>query len=171
MNYQKVVLTNGGIIYIDWENKVITLPRIIMKNKDENLPEFTLALPKQVIEILKDTQQITGWGTWIFHGISNFHNHISLETCNKALRSMGFNDEANGRKQSLHSFRGTFRSLADTRHQEHQASFETKEAILDHHTTNTTVKAYNHKADYTEQMRSLSQWWANYLDELKTKKF
>ncbi|MEY4504940.1 MAG: hypothetical protein RL154_1237, partial [Pseudomonadota bacterium] len=136
--------------YVDFENETITLPRVIMKNRDANLPEFTLPIPKQAMQILKDTHIITGWGVWIFHGITNFNTHMSLETCNKALRAIGFDNEATGRKQSLHSFRGTYRSLADTHQEQHNASFETKEAVLDHHTSNETVKAYVHQANYVE---------------------
>jgi hypothetical protein len=32
------------------------------------------------------------------------------------------------------------------------------------------VRAYIHKADYTDQMRVLFQWWADYLDEVKAVK-
>jgi integrase len=156
--------------YVDWDNEVITLPRIIMKNRDQNIPDFTLPLPKQAIEILKDTHKITGWGEWIFHGIDNSNTHISLETCNKALRLIGFDDEASGRKQTIHSFRGTFRSLANTHHRQHKASFETKEAVLDHHTGDVTVKSYDHDADYTGQIQKLLTWWADFLDETRKKK-
>lgn len=89
------------------------------------------------------------------------------ESANKALRSMGFADAKRGRKQTLHSFRGTFRSLCDTHQDKHNASFEIKEAVLDHRVGNNVTQAYLHKADYVEQMRPLLQWWADYLDELK----
>jgi hypothetical protein len=44
------------------------------------------------------------------------------------------------------------------------------ERVLDHHEVKESVRAYTHKADYTEQMRPLLQWWADYLDEIKSKK-
>lgn len=155
---------------IDFEQAVITIPRSEMKVKDKNLPDFTIPLAYQVISILKEIKEITGWGKWVFHGSRSIKNHINKESGSRALGRMGFNDEANGRKQTLHSFRGTFASLARTHNKEHGATFETMEAVLDHQESNKVVRAYTHKADYTEQMRTLLQWWADYLDEVKKPK-
>lgn len=152
---------------IDFDNAILTIKRSQMKVKNKTLPDFVLPLPKQAIMILNEIHVTTGWGEWVFHGISNFKTHIGLESANKALRLMGFTDEINGRKQTLHSFRGTFRSLSETYAREHGASFETMEKVLDHQEANQAVRAYTHKADYTEQMRELLQWWADFLDATK----
>lgn len=152
---------------VDFEKSVITIPRSEMKVKDHNLPDFVLPLPVQAINILKEIREITGWGQWVFHGVRNNLTHANKESGNKALRSLGFIDEVNGRKQTLHSFRGTFRSLSETHAQYHGVSFEVRERVLDHHEENKVVRAYTHKADYTEQMRELMQWWADFLDRLK----
>ena len=72
-----------------------------------------------------------------------------------------------GQKQTQHSFRGTYRSLADTHQTQHNATYEVKESVLDHHDNNKVAVAYLHQADYTEQMRPLLQWWADYIDKLK----
>lgn len=42
---------------------------------------------------------------------------------------------------------------------------------MDHQEGNQVVRAYAHLPDYTEQMRELLQWWADFLDELKVKKY
>lgn len=152
---------------VDLQKGLITIPRSEMKTKDKNLPDFVIPLSKQAKNVLLETKELTGWGVWVFHGHTNMQKHISLETCNKALRLMGFNDESNGRKQTTHSFRGTFRSLCDTYHDKHGAAFEVREAVLDHHHPDKTVRAYSHKADYTVQMRKLLQWWADFLDASK----
>jgi len=154
---------------VDFDKATITIKRSEMKVKNKTLADFVLPLPKQAIAILKETHEITGWGAWVFHGVSNFKTHIGLESANKALRLMGFIDEINGRKQTLHSFRGTFRSLSETYAREHRSSFETMEKVLDHQEANQAVRAYTHKADYTEQMRELLLWWADFLDTLKQK--
>ncbi len=156
---------------IDLDKGLLTIKRSNMKVKDSNLPDFNVLLPQQAIEILREVHNITGWGQWVFHGLKNIHTHINQETGNKALRMMGFNDEERGRKQTLHSFRGTFRSLVETHRQEHNASFETMERCLDHHEKRAEVRAYSHEADYTKQMGDLFQWWCNYLDEIKIKAF
>ncbi len=152
---------------VDFEKSIITIPRSEMKVKDQNLPDFVLPLPVQAINILKEVRVITGWGQWVFHGVRNNLTHANKESGNKALRSLGFIDELSGRKQTLHSFRGTFRSLSETYAKEHGVSFEVRERALDHHEENKVVRAYTHKADYTEQMRELMQWWADFLDKQK----
>lgn len=153
--------------YIDFENKILTIPRSNMKIKNKNLPDFSLPLPPQAIKILQEIKAFTGWGEWVFHGKVNIYKPFTYESANKALRSMGFADEARGRKQTIHSFRGTFRSLCDTYQNEHNANFEIKEAVLDHRIGNSITIAYSHKANYTEQMRPLLCWWANFLDRLR----
>lgn len=152
---------------IDLDRGTLTIKRPEMKVKDTNLPDFNVHLPHQVIDILREVYNITGWGQWVFHGLKNLHAPINAETGNKALRSMGFNDEEKGRKQTLHSFRGTFRSLVDTHEKKHNASYETKERCLDHQEKKLESRAYSHEADYSEQMGELFQWWADFLDTLR----
>ncbi|MGD9968818.1 MAG: tyrosine-type recombinase/integrase [Sulfuricurvum sp.] len=152
---------------IDFDKGVIKIKRSEMKVKDRNLPDFILPLSRQAIEVLKETKEVTGWGEWVFHGIKDPKWHVNKESGNKALRIMGFNDEDGGRKQRLHSFRGTYASLARTHHKAHGASFEALERALDHQEDNKVVRAYSHMADYTEQIRELLQWWADFLDEVK----
>ena len=152
---------------VDLDKAIITIPRSEMKVKDHNLPDFVLPLPAQAVNILKEVREVTGWGQWVFHGVRKNLEHVNKEAGNKALRIMGFIDEAKERKQTLHSFRGTFRSLSETYAKEHGVSFEVRERALDHHEENKVVRAYTHKADYTEQMRELMQWWADFLDKIK----
>lgn len=152
---------------VDLDRKLIIIPRQQMKMKNPNLPDFTIPLSDQALNILQEQKELAGWGQWVFHGVSNFATHINTESGNKALKLMGFSDEARGRKQTIHSFRGTFRSLTDTYEHIHQASFQTREAVLDHHEKQMAVRAYTHKADYTEAMRPLLQWWADWLDGVK----
>lgn len=80
---------------------------------------------------------------------------------------MGYDNAIAGTKQTIHSFRGTFRSLVETYAHEHKASFEVKESIIDHHEKSAVVRAYTHKANYTEQARELLEWWEQFLDRIK----
>lgn len=150
--------------YIDFENKILTIPRATMKVKDENLNDFILPLVPRAIEILKEVQEITGADEYVF---SIAGKPINKESGNKALGLMGYNDESKGMKQTQHSFRGTFRSLADTHQEQHKASFEAKEAVLDHHVGGKVERAYTHKSDYVEQMRGLLEWYADFLAGVK----
>lgn len=150
--------------YIDFEKKLLTIPRKLMKNKNDNLPHFAMPLTDEVIEILKDQHSYTKSKEYIF--VSDYGEHINQETPNKALQRMGFNDEKRGRKQRLHSFRGTFRSLLDTYQLEHYASSEIKEVSLDHYTKNMVELAYTNKASYTEQLKPLMKWWSKFISHL-----
>ena len=150
--------------YIDFENRVLTIPREKMKVKDKNLNDFILPLVPQAIKILKEVQEITGKGEYVFSIVGK---PISKESGNRALKIMGYNDASKGMKQTQHSFRGTFRSLADTHQEQHKASFEAKEAVLDHQVGGKVERAYTHKSDYVEQMRGLLEWYADYLEGVK----
>lgn len=151
---------------IDFEAKMLTIPRQEMKVKNSQLPDFKIILPHQALKILKEVYTLTGWGKWVFHGLGRFHNPISKESGNKALRLLGF-DGKKYPKQTQHSFRGTFRSLCETYHAEHKATFETMERALDHHERSQVVRAYAHKADYSKQIGELLQWWSDFLDCIK----
>ena len=151
---------------IDFKNKKMTIPREKMKIKNPQLGDFILPLSTQAIEVLEEIKPFTGWGKWVFTAPTNDKKHLSNETIRKSLRNMGYDGES-GQKQTLHSFRGTFRSLCDTYHHEHNASFETKERVLDHHERSLVVRAYSHQANFYKQMKDLLQWWGDFLENLK----
>lgn len=152
--------------YINFEDRLLTIPRHLMKAKDENMPSFIMPLTDAVIEIL-DEQRLFATGVYVFKTDGYADVPICSETPNRALERMGFNDEATGRKIRLHGFRGTFRSLADTYQSEHNTSKEAKERALDHLPKNTVERAYTHKADYIKELEVLMSWWSAYLDEVQ----
>lgn len=149
--------------YIDFDKRTLTIPRAEMKMKDSKF-DFVLPLTDEVINILQEQKQFTSNKRYIF--VSDYGVHLNHETPNRVLQRMGFNDEKRGRKQRLHSFRGTFRSLADTYRKQNNASFEAKEAVLDHVIGNETSRAYTDLADYLEQTRELLEWWSEFIVEM-----
>jgi integrase len=148
--------------YVDFEAKTLTIPREDMKVKDSNLNDFILPLVDEAINILNELKPLSGWGEYIF-AIDG--KPINKESGNRALQNMGYKG-----KHTLHSFRGTFRSLAETHQDEHKATYEVKEAVLDHRVGGKVERAYTHKSNYLEQMRELLKWYADYLDGLKNEK-
>ncbi|WP_419677630.1 tyrosine-type recombinase/integrase [Aliarcobacter lanthieri] len=152
--------------YIDFKKKLLTIPRAEMKVKDRNLLDFQMPLTDEVINILNDQKPFTEHQCYVFLGTDN-RNPINTESPNGALKRMGFNDERKGRKQRLHGFRGTFRSLIDTLDTDNKFSFDVKEKALDHQENNKVVRAYNHKADYTKQLKPLMDFWSDYILSLK----
>lgn len=148
---------------IDFDKKTITIPRSEMKIKNKNLDDFIIPMSSEVEKILKEFKKEFGFYEWVFVS-PTLRTHINTETPNKALKTMGFNDD---KYQRLHGFRGTFRSLCDTHQNKHNATFETKERTLDHHEKSQVVRAYSNKAVFTEQIRELLEWWSCYLLKLK----
>jgi len=144
--------------YIDFDKKLLTIPRELMKNKRANLPDFRMPLSDEVMKILKEQYAYTKNRSYIFTGDKG--EHIHHETGNAVLKKLDFNNETKGRKQRMHSFRGTFRSIAET---EHNSSDNVKEIALDHYTTDRVKLAYTNKANYTKQLRELMEWWSGFI--------
>jgi integrase len=153
--------------YIDTKNKKLTIPRTLMKDDNINLPDFTIPLTDEAINILEIQRAFTGHQEYIFTG--NTKQPISDNTTNQALKRLGY-IEKNNRNMTTHGFRGIFRSLSDTLQDEHNCSYDLKELALDHHTKSNVVKAYNHQADYFEQLKPLMQWWSDFIVKLKDAK-
>ena len=152
--------------YVDFEKKVITIPRNEMKIKDINLDNFRLPMSQEVENILRDQYEISGYQEWVFLGTNN-RSPINSESPNKALKIMGFNDEVNGKKITLHGFRGTCRSLLDTLDIENKFSFEAKEKLLDHHNNSKVVRAYTNKSDYFEHIKPIVYFWSDFVLNLR----
>jgi integrase len=156
--------------YIDFNKRTLTIPREEMKLKNINLDDFVLPLSNEVIKILKEQETIqtkyTHLKEFIFLGRDN-DKSINKESPNRVLERLGFNDESRGRKIRLHGFRGTFRSMIDTLDIESKFSFDVKERALDHHEKNEVARAYNHKANYLEQLKPLMNYWSDYILSLK----
>lgn len=152
--------------YIDFDKKIITIPRSEMKIKDINLDDFKLPMSEEVENILRDQYEISGHQEWVFLGTNN-RSPINSESPNKALKIMGFNDEVNGRKITLHGFRGTCRSLLDTLDTKNKFSFEAKEKLLDHHNNSKVVRAYTNKSNYFEHIKPIVYFWSNFVLSLR----
>jgi integrase len=99
---------------------------------------------------------------------SSTKGHIHPESISTALKRLGYNRKERGTYQRAHSFRKTFRSLAQTYQQQHQQSYQTMEIALDHHDSNSTALAYSFKADYTKQLKELMDWWSSFILKLKS---
>jgi integrase len=138
-----------------------------MKVKNHNLNDFQLPLTDEVINILLEQKEFltlyTELREYIFIGTDNI-NPINRESPNQALMRMGFT--AN-KKQSLHSFRGTFRTIVEEKQPEHQVSEKIMESILDHNKDSKVELAYKNKVNYFEQQKPLLNWWSNYILSLK----
>lgn len=147
--------------FIDFEKQLLTIPRAEMKIKDASLGDFKIPLSDEAINILKEQYLYTSNKEYVF--VTDNGTHLNQETPNRALERLGFNDDSRGRRQRLHSFRGTYRAIANTNQMAHGCSYESKEKVLDHLVGTQTERAYTGKADYIQEMRILLNWWSGFI--------
>ncbi len=143
---------------IDFKNQQWIIPKDKMKTKIE----FILPLPNQVIEILKEVQQFTGNGKYVFPSFRGKDKPMSDNTLISAIRRMGFTKD----EFVPHSFRAMFSTIAYENMEEHRYSGEVIEALLSHKESNKVKNAYN-RASYKKSMRGLIYWYENYLNLIK----
>ena len=116
-------------------------------------------LSKQSVAILKEVQQFTGHGKYVFPGIRSAARPMSENTINGALRRCGYkSDEMTGHG---------FRSMASTRlYESNNWDGDVIELQLAHMERNNVKAAYNY-AQHLKVRVEMMQWWSDYLDRLK----
>ncbi|MCT7505522.1 integrase arm-type DNA-binding domain-containing protein [Aliarcobacter cryaerophilus] len=151
--------------YINFENETLTIPRNEMKVKNTKLSDFTLPLTKQAINILQEQREYTQYfinSDYVFVG-QDHKSPLHRETVTNALMRMGF---VGDKKQTAHSYRGTFRTIAEERHEEHNIRNRILESILDHWKESTVELSYKNKISYLNEQKELLSWWSNYIEGL-----
>jgi len=125
-------------------------------------------LSDQVVAILKELMPLTGLvadgkldpEALLFPGVRSRDRSISENTLNAALRTMGYAaDEATG-----HGFRHTASTLLN---ESQQFSPDAIELQLAHSDENKVRAVYN-AAELMPERKKMMQWWADYLDSLRT---
>jgi len=142
---------------IDFETATWNIPAERMKMGVAHL----VPLSKQVIEVLKELQPLTGRDRYLFPSPRSNKRPMSDNAVLSALRRMGISkDEMSG-----HGFRAMARTILDEvlhvrpDYIEHQ---------LAHAVRDPNGRAYNRTAHMPER-RKMMQEWANYLDKLRNK--
>jgi len=130
------------------------IPAEKMKMREQHI----VPLSKQAVEILKELQQLTGMGKYVFPSVRTSKRPMSENTVNAALRRMGFTkDEMTGHG---------FRSMASTLLNEQGWNKDAIERQLAHGERDNVRAAYNY-AEYLPERRKMMQSWADFLDGLK----
>ncbi|MDY9921780.1 MAG: tyrosine-type recombinase/integrase [Synergistota bacterium] len=150
--------------YIDEDKNIITIPREIMKNRNE----FIIPMSSQVKALLNDIKDFRMSDStddpfdpeneYVFHLKNNFLKPISDSFTGKRLKILGYS----GKIQTSHGFR----SIASTHlRQTLKYSYDTIEAQLAHRIGNQVERAYN-RALYTDDRIKMMQDWANWIDSI-----
>jgi integrase len=139
---------------IDLENKLWRIPAKRMKMDTPH----TVPLSEQAIAILEQIGNLFGREGLVFSGIKDQTKQLSENTLLYALYRLGYHSRA-----TVHGFRATFSTIAN----ESGFDGDVIEKALAHEERNKVRAAY-HRSEYLEQRRELMQWWANYLDSIKS---
>jgi integrase len=140
----------------DLDSAVWSIPAEKMKMRRPH--RVPLAL--QPLAILRELQEITGNGQWLFPSVRTFTRPISENTLNAALRRIGYSSE----EMCIHGFR----SMASSRLNEMgRWNPDAIERQLAHQEANAVRRAYTHGAEFWTERVQMMQAWADYLDGLK----
>jgi integrase len=117
-------------------------------------------LARQSLAILRELQQLTGKGRWLFPSVRTSTRPISENTLNAALRRLGYGSE----EICTHGFR----SMASSRLNEMGCwNSDAIERQLAHQEANAVRRAYTHGAEFWTERVQMMQEWADYLDGLR----
>jgi integrase len=117
-------------------------------------------LARQPLAILRELQEVTGNGRWLFPSVRTFTRPISENTLNAALRRLGYGSD----EMCIHGFR----SMASSRLNEMgRWNPDAIERQLAHQEANTVRRAYTHGAEFWTERVQMMQAWADYLDGLR----
>ncbi|END2548755.1 TPA: integrase arm-type DNA-binding domain-containing protein, partial [Enterobacter roggenkampii] len=109
-------------------------------------------LSTQAIKVLEEIQKISGEYLLIFPGDSNPYKPMSENTVNKALRTMGYDTQAD---VCLHGFRAMACSALT------ESGLWSRDAVerqMSHQERNEVRAAYVHLAQHMQERRQMMQW-------------
>lgn len=139
--------------YIDFTQNTINIPAELMKMKKP----FILPISSQAKAILKELEAYR-LGVYLFSTNSKI---MSENTLNKAIKILGFGDEA-----TFHGFRSQFSTICNDNTQDHGLTSEITELCLAHEDKNKVRSAYN-KSERLQEKAKLMEWYGNYINNLK----
>ena len=117
-----------------------------------------IPLPRQAVEILRETESLTGAGRYVFPSLRGGNRPMSEAAVNAALHRMGYKDV-----MTAHGFRAMARTVLV---EQLDYPIEHVEMQLGHSVRDPLGRAYN-RTTYLKQRRTMLQEWADYLDKLK----
>lgn len=156
---------------IDFDKKIWTIPA--EREEIDGVPHshrgskmktpHLVPLSDQSIEILKQIYEISGMYELVFIGDHSASKPMSENTVNKALRTMGYDTK---KELCGHGFRTMACSALV---ESNLWSRDAVERQMSHQERNGVRAAYIHKAQHIIERTKMVQWWADYLDSIRTK--
>lgn len=152
--------------YVDFNRRLLTIPRAEQKIKRSEIGDFKLPLSDEVMRILEDQAKLSRAYEHIFIN-SHFTGHIHKDTATNAIKGFDFRDRQTGRVVTLHSLRGIFMTQAFNNMQKHGVSKEAIKKALDHLHGDKVDLSYSEKADFLDELKILLDWWSDYVLDTK----
>ncbi len=112
--------------------------------------------------MLVQLKQVSGGKELLFPGVHDATKVMSENTVNSALRTMGYDTK---NEVCGHGFRTMARGALG------ESGLWSDDAIerqLSHSERNNVRAAYIHTSRHLDERRLMVQWWANYLDYIKS---
>ena len=139
---------------IDFEGAVWRIPAERMKMRDAHI----VPLSRQAVELLRALHAFSGGQKWLFHNYRRPSDCMTATTLNRALDRMGYTG-----RFSCHGFRSTASTILN--------EMGYRPDVIERqlaHTDRNKVRAIYNRAEYLPERKEMLQYWANYLDNLKT---
>ena len=145
----------------DLDTGVWRIPAPRMKMKTEHL----VPLSRQAITLLKKIAQISGSYDLVFPSERHRHEPMSDNTMRRAIFKLGYDGKTPGKRKAVpHGFRATASSILN----EQGFNPDAIERQLAHMERNGVRAAYTHHARYLDERTQMMQWWADYLDSIRS---
>ncbi|MDE0410708.1 MAG: tyrosine-type recombinase/integrase [Gammaproteobacteria bacterium] len=144
----------------DFEDKVWRISQDRMKMGNEHLVPLSL----QALELLELLQGMTGNYELVFPSERDRSREMSDNTMRRAIFKLGYDGTVEGKSKAVpHGFRATASSILN----ESGFNPDAIERQLAHKERNSVRAAYIYHARYLDERRTMMQWWADYLDEMR----
>jgi len=143
---------------LDLDGSVWTIPAAKAKMRREH----HVPLSRQAVEIIKHMKTLFGDGQHVFPSMMSGKKLLSENSMNSALRRMGVGDS----EHTAHGFRSSASSILN---ESGKFSADAIEAQLAHVDGSKVRRIYN-RATYWDERVQMMQWWADMLDEERTRK-
>jgi integrase len=141
---------------IDLDAAIWRIPAAKMKGRMEHV----VPLSRQAVEILKQAKFVSGHTSYVFPSLRSPKAPMSENTVNAGLRRLGFT----GDEMTAHGFRAMASTFLN---ESGKWSPDAIERALAHKDRDSVRAAYHRGAHWKERVE-MAQWWADYLDRLRT---
>lgn len=140
---------------IDLDGALWIIPAGKMKmRKAHHVP-----LSHQAIELFREVQSVTGPSGYVFPSVRTRLRPMSENTINAGLRRLGYASD----EMTAHGFRAMASTLLNESGKWHPDAIERALA----HGDDDKVRAAYHRGAHWKERVEMSQWWSDYLDQLR----